>query len=126
MSILASATALGFYLLTTTAALADEQEGEPRTEEQKIEWLIERIGSLEGAVFIRNGKEHNATEAADHLRQKWNSARKKIKTADDFIEHLASRSSLSGRPYRIRFQDGKEVESGEWLKGELASLDKEA
>ena len=108
--------------LVTASALAAEEAERPKSESQKIEWLISRVASLEDAVFIRNGDEHSPAEAAKHMRRKWKNAGDKIKTAEAFIERLATRSSLSGKPYKIRFKDGKEVESGPWLRGELEEL----
>jgi hypothetical protein len=76
-----------------------------------------------GIVFIRNGKEHSAAEAADHLRTKRKSAGDKIKTARDFIEQLATRSSLSGKPYLVRTGDGRETPAGQWLAEHLRTLE---
>jgi len=76
-----------------------------------------------GVVFIRNGTEHTAAQAADHLRTKRKAAGKKIKTARDFIEQLATRSSLSGKPYLIRTGDGRETPAGSWLAERLRTLE---
>ena len=61
---------------------------------------------LEGAVFIRNGEEHAAKDAVTHLRLKWEKQEKKIRSAEDFITFCASKSSLSGKRYQIRFKNG--------------------
>ena len=94
------------------------------TEAEKIEHLIDYIAGLKGAVFIRNGSEHSPAEAAKHLRDKLRRAGSRIKTAEQFIEHLASKSSMSGEVYRIRFQDGTERPSGDVLTEELAKIEK--
>lgn len=99
--------------------------GEERpTESQKIERLIEHVAALKGAVFIRNGKEHDARAAAGHLRKKWNYAKDEIKTARDFIDKIATKSSLSGQPYLIRLADGREFKSGEYLHAQLKEIEK--
>jgi hypothetical protein len=95
------------------------------TETQKIEQLIEIIRTLKDAKFIRNGKEYDCTAAAQHMRMKWGYAKDKIKTARQFVKYIASSSSQSGRPYRIRFNDGSEVNSGEFLNKELDRLEGE-
>src|SRR5687767_4422768 len=82
------------------------------SERQKIEALIEHVANLEKAVFIRNGNEYSPSDAADHMRTKLDYAGSRVKTALQFIEHIASTSSVSGEPYLIRFDDGREVESG--------------
>jgi hypothetical protein len=80
-------------------------------EEAKIQYLISAIETLKGANFIRNGTMYDAGRAADHLRLKLKKAGDRVKTAEDFIRLCASKSSLSGEPYRIRFSDGTTVET---------------
>jgi hypothetical protein len=96
------------------------------TETQKIEALIKHIGELKNAKFVRNGTEYDAKTAARFLRGKWDSNKAAIKTALDFIEKAASNSSTSGKPYLIRFKDGKEVKSGDYLRAELKKLERAA
>jgi len=95
----------------------------PTPEAQKIEALIQAVAALQGAVFIRNGTEHTPAEAAEHLRLKWRNAGKRVKTAPEFIQHCASGSSMSGRPYEIRFKDGHTVLSRDWLWTELRRME---
>ena len=73
---------------------------DPR-EEKRIEHLLQTVESLKGAAFIRNGTEYNAKDAGKHLRMKLAKAGDRVKTAEDFIEGCASRSSFSGE--RTRF-----------------------
>lgn len=96
------------------------------SEAQKIELLLSRIGELEGATFIRNGDEHSAQDAVAHLRMKWEQAGgpdDPQATAEDFIAKVASKSSLSGREYRIRLPDGRELPSGQWLREQLRQIE---
>jgi hypothetical protein len=93
------------------------------TELQKIERLITAVQSLTGAVFIRNGVEHTPTDAAAHLRTKLEASGGAITTASDFIDRLASQSSTSGKPYEIRYPDGRTVPAADFLRSELAKLD---
>ena len=93
------------------------------TQAQRIEALILAVGSLQGAAFLRNGSEHTAAEAADHLRLKWKNAGKRVRTAEDFIRYCATGSSMSGRKYRIRLADGREMDSADWFNAELRRYD---
>ena len=93
------------------------------SEEQKIEALIKTVEELKDATFIRNGKEHDCREAAKHMRDKWQHGRDQIKTALDFIDKAASRSSVSGKPYLIRFKDGREIESATFLRDQLKKVE---
>lgn len=92
-------------------------------EEEKINRLILYVASLDGATFIRNGDEHKAKEAAEHLQMKRKKAGSKVKTAREFIDKIASESYLSGEPYKIRMKDGKTYNSKDILLKELNRLE---
>lgn len=110
--------ALLLMLLIPSAAVAKVM-----TEAEKINALIVSVETLPGAVFIRNGGEHDAKKAADHLRLKLRGAGRRVKTAEDFIRLCASESSLTGRKYRIRFANGNSVDSEQFLKEQLQRLE---
>jgi hypothetical protein len=105
-------------LLFTTFAFAA-----PLTEQQKIDALIHSVETLPGAQFIRNGSAHDAKAAVEHLQMKRNYAGDRIKTANDFIECCASRSSLTGLPYQIRFADGKTEDAAVFFRAELKLIE---
>jgi hypothetical protein len=91
-------------------------------EEQTIEALIASVARLGDATFLRNGKSYSAADAARFLRGKWRSRRSEVGSAEDFIERVASFSSTTSKPYLIRFADGRELSSAEYLRAELAKL----
>jgi Family of unknown function (DUF5329) len=100
-------------------------KGEWSLEQQRIELLLVEISKVEG-VFIRNGTEHPPLQAVDHLRTKlqramssWFAPDKEDWTAEMFIDKLASKSSLSGKPYQIRFNSGITVNTHDWLLKKL-------
>jgi len=93
------------------------------SEAQKIQALIHSVETLKGAVFIRNGTEYDGAKAADHLRRKLDYAGDRIQTADQFIDKLATGSSMSGKPYKIRFNDGRTVDSADFFHAELRKLE---
>lgn len=95
------------------------------TESERIEQLILAVKNLDGAAFIRNGVDHPPAEAADHLRTKWERAGDMITTAEQFIDHLASHSSLSGEPYLIRLPDGQTIPAKDWLHDQLKEIDQQ-
>jgi hypothetical protein len=95
------------------------------SESHKIDYLIAAIEMLEGAEFIRNGKAHAAKDAAEHLRLKLKKAGSRVKTAEDFIKYCASASSVSGKPYQIRFADGHIITAEAYLKQKLAEFEPE-
>lgn len=95
----------------------------PLSEVEKIEALIRHVEGLRDAKFVRNGTAYDAKTAVRFLRGKWDNEKAKIKSAKDFIEHAASKSSTTGRPYLIRFKDGSEKPCGEYLADELRKIE---
>ncbi len=92
-------------------------------EKEKIEALIKVVSQLKTATFMRNGSNYSADTAATFLRLKWRANDSLIKTAHDFIDKIGSISGTSGKPYLIRMRDGSEVNSREFLLGELKKLE---
>jgi hypothetical protein len=72
--------------------------------------------------FNRNGDWHSAAEAKTHLARKLSylEDRNLVKTAEQFIDLGASKSSMSGKPYLVRCGGAAPVESKTWLTRELA------
>ena len=71
-------------------------------------------------TFIRNGKAYDSKKAAEHIRQKYDYFKEKIRTPEDFIELSATRSTATGRLYYIRCPGRAEIPTGEWLRAELS------
>jgi hypothetical protein len=105
-------------LCLASATAADEISTQ---EKEKIEYLINHLESMQDATFIRNGKEHDARTAGLFLRRKWQVNKDKVRTAEDFIESIASRSSTTGKAYIIRMKNGREIECGDYLSKTLDS-----
>ena len=86
---------------------------------EEIEYLLSYIGASD-CVFIRNGKEHQPKKASEHLAMKYSHVKKRIKTADDFIDKIASQSSITRRQYKIRC-GGVQIPARQWLRDALES-----
>lgn len=99
-----------FSLILISSSGQKEQQ-KPLSEEAKITYLIHCVEQLNNATFIRNGVSHNAKAAAAHLRMKREKAGNRIKTVDQFIEKVASKSSITGEPYQIVYEDGKRIDA---------------
>lgn len=93
---------------------AQHLQANPKSEQEKIDYLIACVDNLTDAKFIRNGLSYDAKTAAAHLRMKREKAGKFIKTVDDFIEKVASKSSVTGNPYKIMYSNGKLIEAKEF------------
>ncbi len=105
-----------------TPALVMEQPVKP-SETQKIDAIIQVLEHFKDAQFIRNGSNYTAAEAGAHLRMKWKYAGRAVKTAPDFIRLCGSTSSMSGKPYLIRYKDGREIKASDFLWTELKKLE---
>ena len=86
---------------------------------EEVGYLLSYI-EKSNSRFIRSGTEYGAKEAADHLRMKLQRAGSRVKTADDFIKGIATKSYLLGTPYLIKTADGKTFPTGPWLTEALA------
>ncbi len=109
------------FFLAGVSLLHGQEAG--RDNDGKIEALIQHVQSLKGATFIRNGSEYDSKSAAKFLRGKWDANRKEITTPTEFIEKVATKSGTTGKPYFIRFEDGKETPCGPYLTGQLKKLE---
>lgn len=71
-------------------------------------------------TFVRNGAEYPGSRARAHLEQKLNylESKNRVKSAEDFIDLAATKSSLSGRAYEVRCPEGVQP-AGIWLHQEL-------
>lgn len=106
-------------LLAAPAVVADPL---PAAEREKIVALIASVEKLPDAVFVRNGKSYGAATAAKFLRGKWEDRASQIRSAEDFIEKVATRSSTTGKPYLVRYKDGREVATAAFLRAELRRI----
>jgi hypothetical protein len=116
--------ALGIFFLVgllSTNIFAQLVLTQQDIEQRRIQYLISAVADLKDARFVRNGSEYDAQQAAEHLRSKLRYAGDRIKTAEDFIAHCATGSSMSGEKYRIKFADGRMVDTATFLHEKLAA-----
>ncbi len=85
--------------------------------QEEISHLLDFISSS-GCTFIRNGNTYGPGEASEHIAKKYDYIGDAITSAEQFIAHAATRSSLSGKPYRVTCANG-EHPSADWLTAEL-------
>ena len=85
---------------------------------QEIDHLLSFVEQTP-CTYERNGTFHSGPEARDHINKKYEYYRKKIKTAEDFIEYSATKSMLSGNKYTIQCPGKEVVYASDWLLAEL-------
>ena len=95
--------------------------GSREAELAKIEYLLERIGNSP-YNFIRNGSRYQGKRAEVHLRWKYLRSREQIKTAEDFIQRVATRSKISGEAYEVILPDKTHHPLREFLSEEIHLL----
>lgn len=88
----------------------------------------DRIGQLLTAIeasedtFLRDGQEYRGPMAAQFLIAKLANQRGASPTVEQFVGTIASQSSRTNEPYRVRKKDGTVVTMREWLLAELDRL----
>ena len=107
--------ALSLLLATTPARSTPTEQTE-----QTIRHLIGYVSGSD-MTFVRNAREYTPHEAAEHMLKKYRHFRDDIETAGDFIELCASKSLLSGKPYRVIDRQGNALPTSDWLRTELAA-----
>lgn len=105
------------YLVFAGIALAAANDGM----NEEIDYLIAEV-ALSDCVFIRNGKEHEATAASKHLQMKRQRGKRYYDTTEQFIDRIASKSSWSGKEYRIRCKDGTAMPANAWFSAKLTAF----
>ncbi len=84
-------------------------------EQIRIDALLDTLASQNDLTFIRNGSTHSAQEAVEHLKLKLRKAGKRLNTAEEFIDYLATASSISNKPYLIQKQTKETVPAGAFI-----------
>jgi hypothetical protein len=109
-------------LLAVTLSFADASPAAPPSDATRSE-ISHLLDYLEhsGCDFFRNGSWYSSHEARAHLEKKNNYLmnRSLITSAEDFVEHVASFSSVSGEKYMVRCKSNEPVLSSSWLQAEL-------
>lgn len=108
-----SALLLGFIVL---GLWPPAQAAPPPIAVAEINYLLGFI-DRSGCKFYRNGSWYDSHRAQSHLRSKYDylAARDRVKSAEDFIEQAATKSSMSGEDYQIQCEAGPAVPSNRWL-----------
>nr|ELR5133700.1 DUF5329 domain-containing protein [Providencia rettgeri] len=115
-----SALVLFLSVFVTTQALALSPEEKIRTES-----LLAELGKQQNLTFTRNGTEHSATDAESHLRLKLRKTEKRLNTTEQFIDNVASKSSVTGEEYQVKDAQGNVFPANQYLHNLLKnSVDK--
>lgn len=109
---------IGILLFSFTATA--ETLSPEKLAQTEIETLLQELNRSD-CLFIRSGKKYTGVEAKKHLSGKYDYARDKIKSAESFIENIASESYFTGKAYLVECPGAGQVESRIWLTEKLTS-----
>ena len=112
-------TILAAVALAVTAPVGAAPDAKATRE---IDHLLAFVAASE-CKFLRAGSEYDGKAARDHLARKLDYARSRLATADQFVEHVATGSSMTGEAYKVRC-GARELTSKAWLRGELDAFRK--
>ena len=107
--------------LAAPSAHAANATDSASVEVRRIERLIDAVEQSTDHRFIRNGVDYDASTAARFLRAKWAYARDRIRTAEEFVREIGTRSSTTGSRYRVRGPDGREEDGAAFLSRQLVA-----
>ena len=116
--------ALFAWFAVVSAASAGEPSPVVRDEVRHLLVYME----TSGCEFFRNGEWRSGAEAKDHLSQKYSYLLQKslVQKSEDFIRLGATKSSVSGGPYKVRCKGSEPVPSAVWLTEELSRYRKDS
>ena len=95
-------------------SLADVTRGQ----QAEVQHLIAHIKDS-ACRMERNGTWYSNEEAAVHIERKYNYFRDEITSTEDFIRLSATKSTRSGKHYRVQCEGEAIEKSAEWLLREL-------
>jgi hypothetical protein len=97
-------------VVLSTAAYADTQK--------EITHLLDFVANT-ACKYERNGTLYGGIEAQAHINKKYQYFIDKINSAEDFIKYSATRSTMSGKKYKILCANMPVQFSSDWLLEEL-------
>ncbi|MBJ7537996.1 DUF5329 family protein [Marinomonas transparens] len=86
--------------------------------EDEINHLLNFVASTD-CQYERNGIMHDNQEAVEHIKKKYAYFSDDIQSTEDFIKYSATKSSWSGKDYKIHCANKVPMQSREWLLIEL-------
>jgi len=104
-------------LLLTSTAFADV----PARQVDEVNHLLKFVKNSK-CVINRNGTDHPAKKAVNHIESKYDHFRGEIETTEDFITLSATKSTLSGKYYTVLCPGEKVINTRDWLLAELKHI----
>lgn len=103
-----------FALLLTGGAGADV----PDADRHEVQHLLDYLRASD-CVMERNGEQHSGEDAYAHVKKKYDYFSDDIDTSEEFIDYAATKSTMSGKYYRVLCPGVSPVRTRDWLLDEL-------
>jgi len=100
-------------IVISGGAIADTQK--------EIEHLLSFVTNT-SCKYERNGTLYDGGEAKNHIKNKYDYFTDKINSAEDFIKYSATKSTMSGKKYKIHCSNLPVQNSSDWLLVELTKF----
>ena len=100
------------------------EAGSRAFEQARIDYLLEQV-SNSPYNFIRNGQSYSGKRAWVHFKWKYFLNVKQVKTAEEFIDRVATYSKMSGDPYLVQWPDKSRHPLHPLLVNELRLFDQQ-
>ncbi len=109
--------------LLLAATSATVQAAPSAATQREISGLMQAL-ERSGCRFQRNGSWHDPAQARSHLQRKYDYLLKRdlVDSSEQFIERAASRSSISGKAYRVACPGSAEQDAATWFLAQLRQL----
>lgn len=110
--------ATSFALVALPAAAAPNA-----ATQREISGLMQAL-ETSGCRFQRNGTWYDAAAARGHLQRKYDYLLKRdmVDSSEQFIDRAASRSSMSGKAYKVACSGAQEQDASAWFLQQLRRL----
>jgi len=90
----------------------------PESQVDEVAHLLNFVTTSQ-CVMNRNGDKHSGSEGVEHIQNKYDYFRDKIKNTEDFIKYSATKSTMSGEYYTVICPGDKSIKTEDWLLVEL-------
>lgn len=101
-------------LLLTDVSCADV----PDADRHEVQHLLVHLKTSD-CIMERNGDRHPSENAYAHVQKKYDYFRDEIKTSEEFIDYAATKSTMSGKYYRVICPGEPPIRTRDWLLDEL-------
>ena len=109
----------GTYFLMVIMVISSMAFADDATKtDAEIIFIIDHVKNS-SFIFIRNGKEHSAEDAYRHMMKKYKYFKDKINSAEAFIELTLTKSTITGKKYKIKLSGSKILLSQDYFLEKL-------